>query len=312
MRFSDLLDKGGKVFFWLLWDFTGVRFIYRKLIPYKDNENVGRRPSTFLIWCIGIYVALFGVASQRYESALSKIDNKVNLTTALVSGNQYKAMNNIPHIQSILLPIKPELFDFQSVFYSLFGNKVSERASVKFLAKLIEDNCGQLDECDLTKVNLLGAELNFPFAEGTKLYKADLRYAFIKSGYFGNAFLVNSDLSGAFIANTDFRESNLSHANLKDDIIINTNFKNAVLTNTDFKGAIILDSDFSGALNLDSKCLGQALTLYGTKLDDKIKNEILQLKPHLIEENPEKTIMRNSAGRGFPVGAWDYLRPYLP
>ncbi len=75
------MDKGEKFknsIKWLLWDFSGLRFIWQKIKPPVDQSTNKRAPVTFLLWVIGAYVAFFGVASQRYENRVDKIENRAN------------------------------------------------------------------------------------------------------------------------------------------------------------------------------------------------------------------------------------------
>ena len=58
--------------FWLAWDFTGARFVWSKVSNQSKEELDKNPPATFVIWVVGIYTALFGIASGRYESSVGK------------------------------------------------------------------------------------------------------------------------------------------------------------------------------------------------------------------------------------------------
>lgn len=70
---------------WFLWEFIPVRFILTKSLekirpPINPETNI-RPPATFLIWFSGIlsvYIALFSIASQRYEAKVDVIENRAN------------------------------------------------------------------------------------------------------------------------------------------------------------------------------------------------------------------------------------------
>ena len=58
-------DRGRRFVIWLFWDFSGLRFIWKKIRPSIVNQPNERPPATFMIWAfgiIGLYVALFGLA----------------------------------------------------------------------------------------------------------------------------------------------------------------------------------------------------------------------------------------------------------
>ena len=67
---------------------------------------------------IGIYVALFGLASQRYENHLDRIENRANgIFAQLGSRRPKKAMARIADAQRMTRPVKPELLNPYLVFY---------------------------------------------------------------------------------------------------------------------------------------------------------------------------------------------------
>ena len=69
-------DTFGEALLWLVWDFTGLRFIATKVFPHEKGKL--SPPVTITLWVIGVYTALFGIASNRYENAVDKIENRMN------------------------------------------------------------------------------------------------------------------------------------------------------------------------------------------------------------------------------------------
>jgi len=61
------------IFKWMFC-YSGLEFIYRKLNPAKNPQTL---PTGF-IWLIGMYIALFALASQRYENRIDIIGNRAN------------------------------------------------------------------------------------------------------------------------------------------------------------------------------------------------------------------------------------------
>lgn len=97
--------------------YFGFEFIYRKFNPAK---SLGALP-TGAIWLMGIYVAFFGVASQRYENRIDIIENRANSVFAqlAVTSVQKKALSRISRVQNMPCPEKPDILKPVSVFRSL-------------------------------------------------------------------------------------------------------------------------------------------------------------------------------------------------
>ena len=106
-----------KLIKWIL-RYSSAEFIYRKFNPPKDS---GALP-TGLVWMIGIYVAFFGVASQRYENRVDIIENRTNsIFTQLATDVYEKALSRISTVQRMWCPEKPEILNPLSVIRSLFN-----------------------------------------------------------------------------------------------------------------------------------------------------------------------------------------------
>ncbi len=50
--------------FWI-WNNTGLPFVWDKVFPKVDPVTKRRGRATFILWVLGIYTALFGIASHR-------------------------------------------------------------------------------------------------------------------------------------------------------------------------------------------------------------------------------------------------------
>ena len=99
----------------LFWDFSGLRFIY-----YKVFHPEGR-PSTIIFWITGIYVALVGLASQRYENRIDIIENRANaIFSQLSTSVGLKAVDRITYVQNMPCPIKQEILKPITVIQSLY------------------------------------------------------------------------------------------------------------------------------------------------------------------------------------------------
>ena len=89
---------------WLLWDFTGIRFVFRKFLPPKYSDTGGRPPSTIIFWLIGTYLVSYAVAYQRYENRVGLIESRANTIFQLLSSTDTRkfAISRIPTVQNSL------------------------------------------------------------------------------------------------------------------------------------------------------------------------------------------------------------------
>ena len=164
------------IFFSIKWLFrySGLEFIYTKFNPPKNPQTL---PTGF-IWLIGIYLAFFGVASQRYDSRIDIIENRANSIFAqlAVPSVAKKVLSRIPRVQNMPCPYKPNLLNPLSVFISLFSDSKYEEVSAQ-LKETIEDWKDSLDSVNLSEAILRGANLREANLRGAKLQRADLRGA---------------------------------------------------------------------------------------------------------------------------------------
>ncbi|MGD9202880.1 MAG: formylglycine-generating enzyme family protein [Chitinispirillia bacterium] len=157
------------IFKWILLELLGLRFIYRKIIPLteeekeKENSLKKRSPATFGLWFIGIYVAIFGLASQRYENRLDKIETKSTLVISQLAVEKTRriALQNIGELGRNELPFKPELFNPFSTIKSMISHFNTDYEESGFLVKpILESFKDSLPSgIDLTDNDLSGADL---------------------------------------------------------------------------------------------------------------------------------------------------------
>lgn len=116
-----------KAVIWVAWDFSGLRFFSRTLVPARVIAPFKRPPSTFLIWVAGIsalYMVLFGIAKHGYYSRINLIENRARiLLSQLPASNDSagtRAMETAPSVPQIACYEKPNLFVPASVFGYFF------------------------------------------------------------------------------------------------------------------------------------------------------------------------------------------------
>ena len=141
--------------------YSGMEFIYRKFNP----SNPQALP-TGVIWLFGIYIAFFGVASQRYENRLDRIENRVNALLPLLVTKETRrtALGRISSVQRMACPRQPKIFEPLNNWVSLFGKEQTHVETVDFLKGVIEGF-----KKDLEKAYLWGAYLRGANLEATEL-----------------------------------------------------------------------------------------------------------------------------------------------
>jgi uncharacterized protein YjbI with pentapeptide repeats len=229
------------IFFSIKWLFrySGLEFIYTKFNPPKNPQTL---PTGF-IWLIGIYIAFFGVASQRHDNRIDIIENRVNSIFAqlAIPSVGKKALSRIPRVQNMPCPYKPNILSPLSVFISLFRESKYEEVSAQ-LKETIEDWKESLDSINLSEAILREAGLRGANFRGANLQRADLRGANLQEADFQNA-----DLRGAYLREANLRGANLHEANLQEAGFQNTNLKEANLQRANLRGANLQKADFQNA-----------------------------------------------------------------
>jgi|GEM_PF-4669571 len=101
-------------FFWL---HSGLAFIFSKT---KSEKEINTYPTLF-IWIISIYTALFGFATQRHESQLNRIEEKISSLQALQSDNTTRIKANIySNLKNVIVLREPEYFSPLTIFNAFF------------------------------------------------------------------------------------------------------------------------------------------------------------------------------------------------
>jgi hypothetical protein len=268
---------------WFWWDFTGIGFIQSKIIP-NDQTRSNKFP-TFFLWFIGIYIATFGVASNRYENRVDIIENRSNAIYAQISKDIGVAFARINDVQDMPCPYKPEIYDPSSIIISFIPLPfVKYKEGVKQLKQLVEDwarktetiaqrlkrepqaenqwikNLPSLRNKELDKnktigvlagVNLTGANLENADLEGANLENAKLWKANLENVHLGEANLENARLLGANLENARLGEANLENVSLGEANLENARLWKANLENAYLGGANLENADLEKA-NLEN------------------------------------------------------------
>lgn len=245
--------------FWLVYDFSGIRLILKKISTKIDFSKSNEPPVSFFLWVIGIYVGFFGIASQRYEYRVDKIENRAN---SIINQPESKnALERIPRVQQMTCPYKPEITSPISIFKSFLYTD-SYKEIVELLREIVEDRKFHLESINLSGINLAESNLKH-----SNMNKSILKKSILHSSVFDKGSLENVSFEQVLADNASFVECKLSNSifinsNIQNSIfngatIINGNyshsyaasvqFKNCTLDNTIFNNAVLNDCIFDGA-----------------------------------------------------------------
>lgn len=131
---------------WFLYNYFGIRFIVEeKIYPPRDESTGKRKPSSFMIWLFGVYIAIFGFAYQKYEREAQILENRYTaLLSQLGNGNTPTVLSAMLTLKSVKIPIKPIITSPSSVYSSLVRS----------------DNYSELDYKINQTINLWSNKLN--------------------------------------------------------------------------------------------------------------------------------------------------------
>lgn len=277
-----------KFIIWVAWDFSTIRYFWQTIYPPAGPSHTKRVPSTFLINIFAIfavYVILFGIAQQGYNSRIGIIENRANTILSQLSiPNEIvrkNAIEMIPMVQNMPCYDKPNLYEPISVMrYFLKSPDQPHKAINKILKTTVENFKNQLDstilsKADLRDANLHGANLSRAVLSNSNLSGADLRSAELYAAVLDGANLQGADLRS--IKRSEFRPLDMN------------------MTADEFPtpGSLIIDQ------------LSKTLTLYQAKLDPDIEKEIKRKFAHLLEPPKMKQKLNNTSEVLGIAGLWE-------
>jgi uncharacterized protein YjbI with pentapeptide repeats len=269
---------------WFVWDFSGFRFIFSKILPPKSGTyNSKRSPSTFLLWIIGIYVAIFTLASNKYEYKKNIIDNKIcilvnNITS---SPNNKDAFARLARIQKIRMPIEPNFFKPYKTVRTLIGPNVLNDEIVKAVKEIFEYNKDILNNAYLANIDLSNCDLNYANFENSRLHGANFENSFLVNVNFSKCILERSNFQNSFLMGSKFIDSSLMRANLRNAKVHRVKFNNCDLRCAD----LTFDKEEIGSSGLKADQLSSAYSLTGIKCSEEIFNVLESKYPRLFTEN---------------------------
>ncbi len=207
-------------------NFINLTAIYIRMFPRRNPVTGKRTIATFWLWIFGIYAAMYGIASARYESALDRLEVRSSILTNAIFNNESRAMacSQVGVLQREEIRIPPEFLDPWVTLQSFLGAKSVDEGTVKLLkdsvvsvkqglqgASLLGAN---LYKANLTDANLSGADLRAAELSRAKLYGANLRDAYLSDADLSRATLYGANLFRADLGGANLTAVNLVKANL--------------------------------------------------------------------------------------------------
>ena len=259
--------------------------MWEKIRPPIEIAPEKRPPSTFFLWGLGVlfaYLILFGIASQRFETRVRRIEERANtilLQLAVSDSNiQKNVLSRIPDVQNMLCPYPPNIYHPASIFRSVFG--ISSRKhtpTVQAMKGVIESWKGRLNSVDLERADLRDA----------KLKAAKLSHANLKGVDFFGADLMNADLYGADLSGADLTNAVLRGADFREALVEGANLQGVDLRvpdNTEVWKMSLFGRDPEWIKHSGADLLCTAKTLHGAKLDPELEQQLMKACPHILKK----------------------------
>ncbi|MCP5016338.1 MAG: pentapeptide repeat-containing protein [Ketobacter sp.] len=219
------VTKAIKATLWVCKDLSGYLHLKNKVrLP---NEE-GKSPSTIVLWVVAVYVAIYGLATNRYENRLDRIENQINAFYAQLGGPTFRsALTRIPSLQNFKLPIKPEIHNPVSVMQSFFIDRVDMESREElslFVESLFRDGAETEANTILVNLPLDGIDLSKRYLPGLSIKGLGLKEAnFDQSRMVGR--FDYSDLEGAKFSNLSSSGLIFAHSNLNSVSFENSEFR---------------------------------------------------------------------------------------
>jgi uncharacterized protein YjbI with pentapeptide repeats len=284
----------------IIYDILGLKLIWEKIHP-PINDKGEQEPRTFIIWLLGIYISLFGLASSRYEQILSRLENQVNFIISQTDSANWRSLSNeIPILQQTKIPTAPTITNPISVITSFFHffdetdkQTVNELQAVIYRKKddLSNHNFSNLilaNQVDLINSDIVGKSFkihaikkrSFTKAkfEGTILDKADLENVNFYKSNFKGAVLSNTNMKNCDLSDTNLNEAILMKADLKGANLLHSSMNNTILEEANLENSILIGVNLTETHDLSSAKLkgalynSKALELRDIPRDDVIKS----------------------------------------
>ncbi len=284
-----------------IYHYSGIEYIYRKAVPSKKPKQ--HPLPTLPLWLIGIYIAFFGLASQRYENRIDIIERKVtSIYTRLTPINSAL-------MESPTVTVKTEMEEIYDRQRWPEYEEIDDNITSVTITKDAYNELKRGNELMWNKKAILSkipAIQHYPCPVAPSVFKVHNTI----SSLFVNAvhkesveelkeLLVDSkqDLKRVNLENVNLEGADLWRANLVEANLVKASFIKAKLEGANLEGARLAEANFRGAdlrgANLMSANLVGA-NLGGCNLGAANLSEAHLLGASLMEASLEKTNLRKT------------------
>ncbi|WP_415713088.1 pentapeptide repeat-containing protein [Maridesulfovibrio sp.] len=237
-----------------LYDYSGARAICEKMFPPSpEDAEKSPKPSSFVLWAIGIYVALFSIASARYDRAVNSYELQImSWQNQMQTEFRDDACAYVKTLQKTQIPIRPDLFRFWNTFRSFFQNEQYDLGKEKIYQTLNTYKKG-LQNADLSYTDLSGIRLIKANLTGAYLRHCNLKDSNLESANLQDTNCNGINLSNAMLISADFRDAYFSDINATEAVLFNADLRNATLDFNEFADAKSLKQTQHNSLELNIK-----------------------------------------------------------
>jgi uncharacterized protein YjbI with pentapeptide repeats len=288
-----------KLIGWLLWDFTGLRFIFRKLLPQKYSDTEGRPPSTIVLWLIGLYLLAYAGAYQRYANRVDIIETRANAIFEQISSPDMRiyAINRISAVQNMPCPNRPIIWEPLSIFRSFYLEQTYSEIA-ELLKATVENLKADLASVNLSYAYLVAADLSGANLKNSQLTGANLQKAQLSGANLWESTLVAAILNEATLVRVLARRANLlktklQKANLRSIRLQEANLTDADLHKADLSGSFLNEAILVRANLRETNLMDayfQEADLTGTDFRNAVFTRASLKKANLTEANLKNTI----------------------
>jgi hypothetical protein len=306
----------------VLYRYSGIESICNKARVVEDQQPKRTLPS-LPIWLLGIYIALFGLASQKYENRVDIIERKVTsiyarltpITSAILQlppviiklgDSETTFIQNLSEFEEL-----PRKYENKRISLSDEEYKTLEKRKKLVLAKkeiLSKIPSVQNYPCPVVPslfkphktffslfVNAVHEESVIELRElivearenlvGVNLAEVNLEGARLVEINFDGASFFNANLEGTKLMHANFEQVNLTQANLKKADLYETSLNGANLNGANLDGASLENANLRGVKYLTIEQLSKVRTLYNVKnLKPSLMEQVREKYPNLLKE----------------------------
>lgn len=201
---------------WWFCHLVGLRWMWEKINPPSTETTVAlhyRKPSSFLIWILGIYFAIFGFASARYERSINDLTLRITVFLNELNANAAKyALETAGDLLNYKVPLEPSLGNYSDVLSPILS---------LFISDIHEPSRGLVQSIILAyKEKMPGCNLERLDMKGLRQFSVNLQGSHMKKSTWYGDNLVRSDFSGSFLSNVDLNFLIIGNVNFGKSTIV--------------------------------------------------------------------------------------------